>query len=111
MPGYEAHCAYAHLAASVEFEQTVSDAVVTASFYRGTERCGVAHSGQAVLAADTPATFAATTISFSDEYVALHCAPLPTETNRVVLQLWSAAKPATPLLTREFSYSYTFKKE
>ena len=107
-PGYAGYCSYTHITADVTLEQAVSDAVVTAAFYRGTERCGIAYSGTTNLQGDTRTMFTITDISLSDEYTALHCAPLPAETDRVVVQVWSASRPAVPLFSQEFAYSYTF---
>ena len=107
-PGYAGYCSYARITADVALEQTVSDAVVTAAFYRGTERCGIAHSAPTHLQGDTRTRFTITDISLSDEYTLLHCGPLPAETNRVVVQVWSASRPAVPLFSQEFAYSYRF---
>ena len=107
--GGPGNCSYARVTAELELTQSVSDAVVSASYYRGSERCGIAYaSGPTALAASTSTTFTTNLIEMSDEYVSLHCDPLPAESNRLVLQVWSARQPATPLLTQEFAFSYTF---
>lgn len=93
----------------VEFEGDVTNAVVTAGFYSGTMRCGLATSSTASLPAGTPRAFATHVILLSDESTQLLC-PLPAETTRMVVQLWEAARPATPLLSREFVHSYRFTR-
>lgn len=103
------NCSYASVTTEIELNQTVPDAVVTASYYRGSERCGIAYAGgPTVLAASVSTTFTTNLIEMSDEYVSLHCEPLPAESTRLVVQLWSAKQPAAPLLTQESAYSYTF---
>jgi hypothetical protein len=92
----------------VQYERDVSNAVVTASFYSGTRRCGLTYSESAPFAAGARASFELQgAIELSDEYVQLHCVP-PAETTRLVIQLWDAGRPATPLLTQEFAHRYTF---
>ena len=91
----------------VEFGSSVSNAVVTASFYSGTTRCGIAYSGSAPFAAGSRAFELLGTIALSDEYLQLHC-PLPAQTTRMVIQLWERSTPAGPLLIREFAHNYTF---
>jgi hypothetical protein len=98
----------AHMTVDVEFGRDVSTAVVTAAFYSGTKRCGVASSGPSPFAAGSRASFELLgAIELSDESVQLHC-PLPAETTRMVIQLWEASRPATPLLTQDFAHSYAF---
>ena len=89
----------------VEFDGSVSNAVVTASFYNGSQRCGMASSGSSPFAGSR-ASFDLQVMELSDEYVQLHC-PLPAATTRLVVSLWEARSPATPLLTQEFAHSYT----
>ena len=90
----------------VEFGSGVTTAVVTASFYNGSKRCGVAYSGGVPLAAGIGTAFNLRLIELSDEYAQLHC-QLPAETTRIVTQLWEATRPATPLLTHAFDHTYT----
>ena len=90
----------------LEFTSPVPNAVVTASFYNGSQRCGVAYSGPVPLAAGSPTSFDLRLIELSDEYVQLHC-QLPAETTRMVIQLWEATSPAAPLLTQAFAHTYT----
>jgi hypothetical protein len=106
--GQTGNCSDAKVAVEVASEQSVGDAVVTVSYYRNAERCGIAYAGPTVLPATTLTAFTATLIELSDESVALHCAPLPATTNRLVVQVWSAKQPSTPLLTQEFAHDYTF---
>jgi hypothetical protein len=94
----------------VEFEADVTNAVVTAGFYSGSQRCGLATSQSAPLAAGSRTAFEATVILLSDESVPLLCA-LPAETSRMVVQLWERSRPATPLVTREFAHSYRFSQQ
>ena len=107
--GHPWNCSDAKVTAEIEVNQPLPDAVVTASYYRGTERCGIAYAGgPTVLAASVSTTFTTNLIEMSDEDVSLHCEPLPAKSTRLVVQVWSAKQPSTPLLTREFAYSYTF---
>ena len=94
----------------VEFEADVTNAVITAGFYSGSQRCGLATSQTAPLVAGSRTAFEATVILLSDESVPLLCA-VPAETSRVVVQLWERSRPATPLLTREFAHSYRFSQQ
>ena len=96
------------MTAEIELNQTVPDAVVTASYYRGSELCGVAYAGPLMLEASMSTTFTTTLIEMSDQNVSLYCEPLPAESTRLVLRLWSAKEPAIPLLTQQFPYRYTF---
>ena len=94
----------------VQYGADVSEAVVTASFYNGSQRCGMAYSampGPALTARSHAVSFTASTISLSDEDHPLLC-PLPATTTRVVVQLWERGRPAVPLLTKEFGHTYTF---
>jgi hypothetical protein len=91
----------------VEFDADVRDAVVTAGFYRGTQRCGLAASQTARLRAGTTTVFDTHVILLSDEATQLPCA-LPAETTQMVVQLWERSRPATPLLSREFVHHYRF---
>ena len=98
----------AHMTVDVQFERDVSTAVVTAGFYRGTKRCGIAYSGPSPFAAGSRASFELVgAVALSDESVQLHC-PLPAETTRMVIQLWERSRPSVPLLTQEFAHNYTF---
>jgi len=98
----------AHLTVDVQFERDVSSAVVTATFESGTKRCGWLYSGPSAFAAGSRVSFELRgAIEFSDESLQLHCS-LPAETARMVIQLWEASRPATPLLTQEFAHTYTF---
>ena len=106
--GETGNCADAKVAVEVVLEKSVADAVVTISYYRNAERCGIAYAGPTALPASTLTAFTATLIELSDEDVSLHCAPLPAATNRLVLQVWSARQPSAPLLTQEFAHGYTF---
>lgn len=91
----------------VEFEREVTNAVVTAGFYSGSQRCGFAASQTAPLKTGSRASFDAQVILMSDEVNRLLCT-LPAETTRMVVQLWERERPATPLLTEEFPHSYRF---
>jgi hypothetical protein len=91
------------------FERDVTNAVVTAGFYSGTQRCGLATSQTAPLSADTRGAFGAHVILLSDESTQLLC-PLPAETTRMVVQLWEREHPATPLLSQELVHSYRFTR-
>ena len=92
---------------TVEFQRDVTEAVVTAGFYSGMQRCGLATSQTALLPAGTPATFDTHVILLSDESTRLLC-PLPAETTQMVVQLWERGRPAIPLLSREFVHTYRF---
>jgi hypothetical protein len=94
----------------VEFEADVTNAIVTAGFYSGSQRCGLATSQTAPLAAGSRTAFEATVILLSDESVPLRCA-FPAETSRMVVQLWERSRAATPLVTREFAHSYRFSQQ
>jgi hypothetical protein len=94
----------------VEFERDVTNAVVTAGFYSGAQRCGLATSQSAPLQAGSRASFETKVILLSDEVNRLLCA-LPAETTRMVVQLWERDRPATPLLTEEFSHTYRFAEQ
>ena len=97
-----------HITVDVEFAQALSNAVVTASFYSGTKRCGIAYSDSSSVTAGNRRSFEVLgAIELSDEYIPLHCPP-PAETTRMVIQLWDVGRPATPLLTQEFAHRYTF---
>lgn len=91
----------------VQFENEVSNAVVTATFYAGSQRCGVAYSSPQPLAAGGRATFGMSAISLSNDDTLLLC-PLPTETTRMVVQLWETSRPSVPLLTQESGNTFTF---
>jgi hypothetical protein len=106
--GETGSCSDAKVAVEVALEQSVADAVVTVSYYRNAERCGIAYAGPTALPTSTLTAFTATLIELSDESVSLHCAPLPATTNRFVVQVWSAKQPSTSLLTQEFAHGYTF---
>jgi hypothetical protein len=95
------------VAFDVEFGRDVSNAVVTAGFYSGSQRCGLATSQPVKLSAGSHGSFEAGVILLSDEVVRLLC-PLPAQTTRMVVQLWEADHPASPLLTQEFPHYYTF---
>jgi hypothetical protein len=96
------------LTVDVEFAGSVANAVVTATFYSGTKRCGVAYAGPSPFAAGSRASFELRgAIELSDESVQLHC-PLPAETTGLVIQLWETDRPAVPLLTQGFAHNYTF---
>jgi hypothetical protein len=96
-----------NMTVDVEFEADVRDAVVTAGFYRGTQRCGLAMSQTKPLRAGRTAVFDTHVILLSDETTQLPCA-LPAETTQMVVQLWGRSSPATVLLRREFAHHYRF---
>lgn len=95
------------MAFDVQFENEIPNAVVTAGFYAGSQRCGLASSSGRPFAAGGRATFTLPVISFSDESTRLLC-PLPAVTMRMVVQLWEASRPGVPLLTQEFVNTFTF---
>ena len=94
----------------VRYGANVSEAVVTAGFYNGAQRCGIAYSiipGPQLTAGSDAVSFTASIISLSNEDTPLLC-PLPATTTRMVVQLWESGRPAIPLLTKEFDHTYTF---
>jgi hypothetical protein len=96
----------------VRYGADVSEAVVTAGFYSGSQRCGMAYStipGPQLTAGSDAVSFTVSTISLSDEDHPLLC-PLPATTTRMVVQLWERGRPAAPLLTKEFDHTYTFSQ-
>ena len=102
----------------VQVDQNIPGAVLTAEFVGdagGKCRYGASTFGFGPVAstAPTPLTAGSQTtmimgaIDFSTEESPLAC-PLPLETTRMIVRLWRVGVPATPLMTREFAYSYTF---
>ena len=94
----------------VQYPDAVSEAVLTAAFYDGTQRCGIAYSatpGPALMGGSDAVSFTASIISLSDEDHPLLCR-LPATTTRMVVELWERGRPATPLLTKVFDHTYTF---
>jgi hypothetical protein len=94
----------------VLYRGSVSEAVVTAGFYKNVSRCGIAYSGTpgpSLGGGSESVSFTVSMISLSDEYNRLLC-PLPATTTRLVVQLWERGRPAAPLLTKEFVHTYTF---
>ena len=110
-PLYEDFCAdRSPMKFDVRYGADVSESVVTAGFYNGSQRCGVAYSampGPPLTAGSGAVSFTVSTISLSDEDHPLLC-PLPATTTRIVVQLWERGRPAVPLLTKEFDHTYTF---
>lgn len=106
--GYKEMCSSQfQMAVDVQFENEVSNAVISAAFYTGSKLCGIASSSPQPLAAVGRTTFSVAGISFSDDYTRLLCS-LPVLTTRMVVQLWEVGRPAVPLLTQEFVNTYTF---
>ena len=95
---------------TVEFAHDVENAVVTAGFYGGAQRCGLATSQTTSLRAGRREVFDTHVILLSNESTQLPC-PLPAETTRMVVQLWERENPAMPLLSREFVQTYTFARK
>jgi hypothetical protein len=94
----------------VLYPEGVSEAVLTASFYNGSQRCGIAYSplpGPPLRAGGSAFPMTVSAISLSDEDHRLLC-PLPATTTRVVVQLWERNRTAAPLLAKEFAHTYTF---
>jgi hypothetical protein len=110
-PLYEDFCAdRSPMRFDVQYEASVAEAVVTAGFYSGSQRCGIAYSalpGPLLTPGSGAVSFTVSTISVSDEAHPLLC-PLPATTTRIVVQLWERGRPAVPLLTKEFDHTYTF---
>jgi hypothetical protein len=94
----------------VQFDQNIPDAVLTASFVGDAGGCGRASTARTPLTAGSQTTMIMGAIDFSTEESPLAC-QLPLETSRMILRLWRANSPATPLMTREFAYSYKFVTE
>jgi hypothetical protein len=95
------------VAFDVQFQNEISNAVLTASFYAGSQQCGFAGSASRPFAAGGRETFTMSEISFSDDATRLLC-PLPAVTMRMVVQLWEVSRPSEALLTQEFVNTYTF---
>jgi hypothetical protein len=104
---FSEECAAADMSFEVVYDSDVEHAVLTATFYRGGQRCGMATSNTVRLRAGVSTFFDARTISLSTEDVRLLC-PLPIETDRVVAQLWERSRPAASLLQQEFAHTYAF---
>jgi hypothetical protein len=97
------------LIVGAEFNRDVSNAVVTAGFYRGSQRSGISRSDPVSLSAGNRASFAMNVISISDEVNPYFC-QLPAETTRIVVQLWERSSPIYQLLSQEFSQTYIFSE-
>ena len=95
------------MAFDVQFQNEISNAVLTAGFYAGSQRYGLAGSASRPFAAGGRATFTMSEISFSDDAKRLLC-PLPAVTTRMVEQLWEVSRSREALLTQEFVNTYTF---
>jgi hypothetical protein len=97
------------VAVEVQFANETPNAMVTASFYAGSKKCGFGGSSPQPLAAGARATFNVLGLTLSSEGGPVLC-PLPAMTTRMVVQLWEVGRPAvgSELLTQEFVNTYTF---
>ena len=99
----------------VVLHEDLSDAIVTVSFYNGSERCGDIYVSAQSFAANrerpvstsSPLYFTYEPEGYDNLTVIQRCS-LPTTTTRFVVQLWGHRVPQAPLLRREFDYLYTF---
>jgi hypothetical protein len=92
----------------VEFENEISNPVLIANFYRGSQLCAYGLApGKAPLTTGIRASFEVNIITLFDVGKPPVC-PLPAETTRTVVQLSERCCRATPLLTQEFVQTYTF---
>ena len=109
-PFYIDNCTDSEMTFEVVYEQDVERSVVTAGFYAGDRLCGLAYSQFVRLQAGSRAFFDARLISLSSEEQPLLCS-LPAQTTRMIVKLWAAQQPASPLLSQEFTHTYTFVGE
>jgi hypothetical protein len=85
-------------------------------FADGTRECAWAWLPPAVLAAGTSMTFSASTVFLSSEtneglgspVSLLQPCQLPVTTTRIVIQMWEAGNPRSPVAVEAFDGSYTF---
>jgi hypothetical protein len=106
-PFYIENCTDSEMTFEVVYAHDVERSVVTAGFYVGDRLCGLAYSQIVRLQAGTRAFFDARLISLSTEDQPLLCG-LPAETTRMIVKLWAVQQPASPLLSQEFTHTYTF---
>ncbi len=95
------------VAFDVQFQNEISNAVLTATFYAGSQRCGFAGSASRPFAAGGRATFIMSDISAANEGTRLLCS-LPAVMTRMVVEFWEVSRPGEALLTQEFVNTYTF---
>ena len=110
-PGSTRFCAdQPQLTLNVVVEQDIPSALVTVGF----DRCATATTPSTSFTAGVRTELRASLLQLSDDGpnhddvgAALYC-QLPATTQQTIVRLWRTGHPATPLLTREFSNSYTF---
>jgi hypothetical protein len=86
----------------------IANAVVAASFFKGSEFCAYGVSRPAPYSAGTTASFEISDLWVSGDTSAPLC-PLPVETTRMVVGVRSVTSTASfPVFTQQVSHSYTF---
>jgi hypothetical protein len=104
-----------HGAFNVVIDRDLFDAVLTVTFEDQGRRCGEVYVSNHSFAANreqlvgtvSPIFLTYEPEGYDNLVVAQRC-ELPSQTTRLVVQVWDRAAPATPLLRREFDYAYTF---
>ena len=108
LSGYAGLCAHAYpMIFGVHFDENILDAVITAGFYAGSQRCGLATSSRIPLTAGRHGAFTTSSIHVVGEPHVLSCR-LPVRTDRMVVQLWDSNRPGAPLMRREFPHVVMF---